>query len=154
MVSNGFCFICGVECVRSKPVGCVGARRTMTAALKRTSEGVLFCKGLRSLARTRKLVMLLARRKATIGVDLNMLWQRWDEVKILMCLRMMEEMERRAGLHVSMNGTHSDLSVVMVVALFGKSASIQVMIFARLISCRRKCRYIMSSLVLLKCLAS
>ena len=83
---------------------------------------------------------LLARRKATIGVDLNMLWQRWDEVKMLMCLRMMEEMERRAGLYVSMNGTHSDLSVVMVVALFGKSASFRVMIFARVISCRRKCR--------------
>ena len=83
---------------------------------------------------------LLARRKATIGVDLNMLWQRWDEVKMLMCLRMMEEMERRAGLHVTMNGTHSDLSVVMVVALFGKSASFRVMIFARVISCRRKFR--------------
>ena len=32
---------------------------------------------------------------------------------------MMDEMERRAGLYVSMKGTHSDLSVVMVVALFG-----------------------------------
>ena len=53
----------------------------------------------------------------------TMLWQRWDEVKMLTCLRMMDEMERRAGLHVTMNGTHSDLSVVVVVAFFGKSAS-------------------------------
>ena len=35
----------------------------------------------------------------------------------------MDEMERSAGLFVSINGTHSALSVVMVVALFGKSAS-------------------------------
>ena len=48
---------------------------------------------------------------------------RWDEVKMLVCLRMMDETERRAGLYVSMNATHSDLSVVMVVARFGKSAS-------------------------------
>ena len=47
-MSNGFCFICGVECVRSKPVGYVGARRTMTGALKRTSGGALFCEELRS----------------------------------------------------------------------------------------------------------
>ena len=33
------------------------------------------------------------------------------------------EMKRRAGLYVSMNRTRSDLAVVMVVALFGKSAS-------------------------------
>ena len=72
---------------------------------------MLFCEGLRSLARTRKLVRLLLRRKATIGADLNMLWQRWDEFKMLMCLRMMDETERKAGLYV--------LSVVIVVALFG-----------------------------------
>ena len=48
---------------------------------------------------------------------------RWDEVKMLVCLRMMDETERRAGLYVSMNATHSDLSVVMVVERFGKSAS-------------------------------
>ena len=95
----------------------------MTATLKRTSGGVLFCERLRSLARTRKLVRLSLRRKATIGADLNMLWQRWDEVKMLICLRMMDEMARRTGLYVSMNGTHSDLSVVMVVVLFGKSAT-------------------------------
>ena len=59
---------------------------------------MLFCEGLRILARTRKLVRLLLRRKA-IGADLNTLWQRWDEVKMLMCLRMMDEMERRAGLY-------------------------------------------------------
>ena len=39
---------------------------------------------------------------------------------MLLCLRMMNEMGRRAGLYVSMNVTHSDLSVVMVVALFVK----------------------------------
>ena len=84
MVSNGSCFACRVECVRSKSVGYVGALRTMTAALKRTlgGGGGLFCEaGLHSLASTRKLVRLLPRRKATIGADLNMLWQRWDEVK-------------------------------------------------------------------------
>ena len=42
---------------------------------------------------------------------------------MLMCLRMMDEMERRAGFYVIMNGTRSDSSVVMVVELFGKSAS-------------------------------
>ena len=30
---------------------------------------------------------------------------------MLKCLRMMDEMERRAGLNVCMNGTHSDLSI-------------------------------------------
>ena len=59
---------------------------------------------MRSLACTRKLVRLLLRRKATTGADLNMLCQQWDEVKMLMCLRMMDKMERRAGLYVSMNG--------------------------------------------------
>ena len=44
---------------------------------------------------------------------------------------MMDEMERRAGLYISTNGTHSDLSVVMVVALFGKSASFRLMFFTR-----------------------
>ena len=52
----------------------------MNVTLKRTSGGVLFCEGLRSLAHTRKLVRLLLRRKAAISADLNMLWQRWDEV--------------------------------------------------------------------------
>lgn len=57
---------------------------------------MLFCEGLRILARTRKLVRLLLRRKATIGADLKTLWQRWNEVKTLACLRMMDEVERRA----------------------------------------------------------
>ena len=69
-----------------------------------------------------------------------MLWQRLDEVKILKCLRMMDYMERRARLYVSMNGTHSVLSEVMVVTLLGKSASFRVMFLARVVSCRRKCR--------------
>ena len=59
---------------------------------------------------------------------------------MLMSLSVMDEMERRAGLYVSMNGTHSDLSVVMVVAFLDKSPSFQVMFFTRVISCRRKCR--------------
>ena len=40
-----------------------------------------------------------------------------------------------SGLYVSMNGTHSDLSVVMVVTLLGKSV-FRVMFFARVISFR------------------
>ena len=71
-----------MECVRSKPVGCVGTCRTITAALKRTSGGgggMLFREGLRNLARiTRKLLRLLLRRKETIGTNLNMLWLRCD----------------------------------------------------------------------------
>ena len=81
----------------------------------------LFCEGLHDLhrfTRTRRLVRFLLCRKATINVDLNVLWQRWDDMKVL-CLRMMGGIERRAWLYVSMNGTHSDLSVVMVVAFFG-----------------------------------
>ena len=40
MVRNaGPPFAFGVECVSSKSVGYVGARRTMTNTLKRTSEG-------------------------------------------------------------------------------------------------------------------
>ena len=31
VVSNRFCFACGVECVRSKSVGYVGARSTILA---------------------------------------------------------------------------------------------------------------------------
>lgn len=34
------------------------------------------------------------------------------------CMRMMNEMEWRAGLYVSMNRMHSDFFVVMAVALF------------------------------------
>ena len=58
-------------CIRSKPVGYVGARRTMTTTLKGPSwgRGMLFCEELHSLPRTRKLVRLLLRRKATIGAD-------------------------------------------------------------------------------------
>ena len=52
-------------------------------------------------------------------------------------------MERRAGLYVtnvilSMNGRHSDLSIVMVLKFLFKSASLRVMFFARVISCRTK----------------
>ena len=42
-MSNGSCFACGLECVRSKFVRYVGARRTMTATLKRTSGGAGCC---------------------------------------------------------------------------------------------------------------
>ena len=63
---------------------------------EKNPRGMLFCEGLRILARTRKLVRLLLRRKATIGADLKTLWQRWNEVKTLACLRMMDEVERRA----------------------------------------------------------
>ena len=49
---------------------------------------MLFCERLRSLARTRKFVKLLLRRKATISADFNVLRQRLDEGKVLMCLRM------------------------------------------------------------------
>ena len=86
---------------------------------------------------------LLLRRKATIGADLNMLCQRRDEVKMLKRLRMMNEIERRAALYVSITGTHSDLYLVTVVAFLGKSASFWLMSFARFIfchisSCKRK----------------
>ena len=35
VVSTWFCFACGMECVRSKRIGYVVARRTAAAALKR-----------------------------------------------------------------------------------------------------------------------
>ena len=73
VMSNGSCFACGLECVRSKSILYVGARRATTAVLKRTQGGMLFCEGLRILACTRTLLRLLLRRKATIGADLNML---------------------------------------------------------------------------------
>ena len=38
--------------------------------------------------------------------------------------------ERRAGLYVGKNGTHSDLSEVIVVVLLGKDASFRVVFFA------------------------
>ena len=44
-MSNRSCFSCGVECVRIKCVGRVGARRTMTTA-KEPRGGMLFCEGL------------------------------------------------------------------------------------------------------------
>ena len=50
-------------------------------------------------------------------------------------LRMMNEIEPRAALYVSITGTHSDLYLVTVVAFLGKSASFWLMSFARLISC-------------------
>ena len=39
VLSNRSCFACRVECVRSKPVRCVGARRTMTAAFIKEPRG-------------------------------------------------------------------------------------------------------------------
>ena len=148
VVSNRPCFNCGMECVRCKPVGyvardtCLHVEQWLPAALKRASGGMLSCEGLCNLARTGKLLRLLPRRKATVGADLNMLWQRWDEVKMLRCLRMMDEMERRAGsyVYVSINGTHSDLSIVVVVTFLCRDTSLRMMFFARVISCRRKCR--------------
>ena len=58
-------------------------------------------------------------------------------------LRMMNEIEWRAALYVSITGTHSDLCLVTVVAFLGKSASFWLMSFARFIfchisSCKRK----------------
>ena len=41
---------------------------------------MLICNGLLNLACTRKLRLLL-RRLATMGADLNMLWQRLDTVR-------------------------------------------------------------------------
>ena len=75
VVSNRSCFACEMECVRRKPVGYVGTRRTMAAAFKSLGRGggMLFREGLRSLARTRKLLRLLLRWKGTIGAHLNML---------------------------------------------------------------------------------
>ena len=55
-------------------------------------------------------------------------------------------MEQRAGLYFSMNGTHSDLSVMMMVARFGKSASFRVMFIARVISFR-KCLSVVTTFV-------
>ena len=70
------CFACGMECVRGKLVGYVVTLKRVAAALKSLGGGgwcMLFCEGLRSLARTRELLRLLLRRKATKGADLNML---------------------------------------------------------------------------------
>ena len=104
---------------------------------------MLFCEGLCNLARTRKLLRLLLHRKATIAADLNMFCQRWDAVKMMKCLRMMDEMERRLGLYVSMNGTRSDLFWWWWWACLGEIGSFGVMFFARVICCRWKCRLFM-----------
>ena len=42
--------------------------------------------------------------------------------------------KRRAGLYVSTNGTHSDLSVVVMETYLGESASLSVMFFVRVIN--------------------
>ena len=55
----------------------------------------MFCEGLPSLARTRKLPMLLLRQKATVGADMNMLWKRRDKVQMLKRLRMMDQMSQK-----------------------------------------------------------
>ena len=52
----------------------------------------MFCEGLRSLARTRKMPRLLLRRKATVDADMNMLWQQRDEVQMLKSLQMIDEL--------------------------------------------------------------
>ena len=59
------------------------------------------------------------RRKAAIGAEFKILWQRWDEVKMLKCLRMMDEIDRRAGLYVSETGTRLDLCKAMVEKFWG-----------------------------------
>ena len=53
---------------------------------------MVFCEGLPSLARTRRLPMLFLRRKARVGAEINMFWQRRDDVQMLKRLRMMDEM--------------------------------------------------------------
>ena len=58
MIIRSF-FACGVECVRCNSVGYVGARTAMTAAGWGAGGGMLFSEGLRSFARTRKLLKLL-----------------------------------------------------------------------------------------------
>ena len=61
--------------------------------------------GLRSLALTSKSLRLLVRRKATRGVALKTLVQRGDEDRMLKCLSIMDDTERRAGLYVTTRGT-------------------------------------------------
>ena len=59
---------------------------------------------------------------------------------MLKCLPTMDEMERRAWLYVSGNGTYSaDLSIAVVIIFWGKISWVRVMFLARVISCRRKC---------------
>ena len=53
---------------------------------------MVFFEGLPSLARTRRLPMLFLRRKARVGAEINMLWQRGDDVQMLKRLRMMDQM--------------------------------------------------------------
>ena len=59
-----------------------------------------------------------------MGVDVNILAQRWEEERILKCLRMTDEIEPRAGLYVITKGTRLGESDVVILGL---SDSVRVM---------------------------
>lgn len=61
---------------------------------------------------------------------------------MLKCLRMMDEKERRAGLYLSKTGAHLDLSKVMVVTFWGRSASLLVMFLVRIVEGNVGCNHI------------
>ena len=66
----------------------------------------MFCEGLRSLARARKLPRSLP-WKVTLGADKNTLWQRRDEVQMVKRLRMMDQMVVRKYKRNAIRFIHS-----------------------------------------------
>ena len=72
--------------------------------LKDPLEALVFVK-VRNLDLTSLSLRLSVRRKATRGLDLKTLAQRAEEDKILKCLRIIDDIERRAGLYVITSGT-------------------------------------------------
>ena len=59
---------------------------------------------------------------------------------MLKCFRIIDEMERRAGLQVTTKRTRSGFLSVSVEVSLGESASSRAMLCTRLISCFRKRR--------------
>ena len=99
----------------------------------------MFFKGLGNLVRTRKLPRLLPRWKATVGAELNMLWQRWYEDNMMKRLQMMNRIKRRAEFHVQYEWKAFRFIRSVVVAFFGKSTSFRAIVFSRVISFRKNC---------------
>lgn len=95
-------------------------RCTLTIAAASKRGYIVFVKGCIILREQKTLLRLLLHRKATTGANLNMAWQREDEVKMLKCLPTMDEIERRAESYVSINGTYSDLSIAVAIIFWGK----------------------------------
>ena len=84
---NMSCFTGRIKCIIGKSVRYVVARQTFAVTLKKKPQGWLFCKGLRSLELTNKLLGLLVSRKETMGGALKTVYEKQEKHILLREIR-------------------------------------------------------------------